>query len=188
MNAPIARRYAKALFSAAMEKQILPQVHSDLHDFAMILAQNSILHAYFYAPDVRYESRETLFEDLLTGKTPAILINFIKLLIQKNRQDHFLNIVREFDILFDHKMNIVPATVYTAVPVDDHFQAQILKVLESHFRAEILLALKVEPGLLGGIIVEAKGKKLDLSLKRRLQELEHELAHDVENVELSKVV
>lgn len=184
MNAPIARRYAKALFRAAVEKQILPQVHSDLYDFAALLAQNGLLRAYFNSPETKFKSRENLFDDLLAGKTPAIVISFLKLLMRKNRQEQFLDIVREFDVLFDHKMNIIPVTVYSAVAMDEHFQTKILNALESHFKAEILLTLKVEPGLLGGIVIEAKGKRLDLSLKRRLQELGRELVHDIENVAL----
>jgi F-type H+-transporting ATPase subunit delta len=168
-------RYAKALFNLAVEKNLLEQVHTDLHDFAELLQQFGLLRAIFYSPEAERSAQEQLLNELLTDKTPEIFLNFLKLLVQKNRQSIFKTIVQEFDRLYNHSKNQVVATVWTAVPMDEDIRSNVVHSLKKSLHADILLNAQVDEKLLGGMVVEAGGNLIDFSLKRKLEELKKQL-------------
>lgn len=175
IKGPASKRYAKALFELAVESNLLEQIHQDLHDFDALLAQYGLLRAVFYSPEAEQATQEQLLNDLLINRTPKILLDFLILLVRKNRQSSFEGIVQEFDLLYNRKKNQVSATVRTAVPMDEEFNSFVVRSLKESLQADILLNPQVDAELLGGIVIEVEGKLIDFSLKRKLNELRKQL-------------
>lgn len=74
----------------------------------------------------------------------------------------------EFKRMVDSDDSIVSVTVTTAVPMDDDLRQKVCKKAEDMFKATIYLVERVEPSILGGIIIEARGERYDASVKTQL--------------------
>lgn len=170
-----AKRYAKALFGLADAGGVLEQVRTDLHDFSKLLQEQRLLRTIFYSPEVSQSLQTEVLDDLLTGKTPDVLIQFLKLLVQKSRQSLFDGVVQEFDELLRRKNGQVIVTVKTAAALDEAQKAGLVDSLNHVFQAQVLLHHTIDARLLGGMVIEAEGKRIDLSLRGKLTELKKRL-------------
>ncbi len=170
-----AARYAKALFQLAVEEGRIEEVRRDLSELSTLLEEHRLLRALYHSPATDRALRAGLLDELFRGRTSEAVINLLKLLAEKNRQALWPAIVREFDRLYRRSRNEREATVTAAVPLSDENAAQLKRLLEDRLKAHVLLEVRVEPQILGGLIIESEGQRLDLSLKRRLNELRKQL-------------
>lgn len=170
-----AKRYAAAIFALAVEQQIVEQIHEDLHDWQRLLCEHGLLRAIFYSPQGDRGARLELIQELLRGKTSVLLMRFLQLLMEKNRQHLFDAVVYEFDRLFRRWKNQLSVKVTTAFELNDEQQKRLKELLAQKWHKEILLEVHVDAGLLGGLILEADGRRIDLSLRCRLEQLRRHL-------------
>ncbi|MDZ7369853.1 MAG: ATP synthase F1 subunit delta [candidate division KSB1 bacterium] len=170
-----AKRYAAALFALAEEQQIVEQIYQDLHDWQRLLYEHGLLRAIFYSPQGDRGARQELIEELLRGKTSVLLIRFLQLLMEKNRQHLFDAATYEFDRLYRRWKNQLPVKVTTAFALNDEQQKRLKELLAAKWHKEILLEIRVDARLLGGLILEADGRRIDLSLRCRLEQLRRHL-------------
>ena len=83
----------------------------------------------------------------------------------------------EFKRLVDSDDSIVSVTVTTAVPLDDELRQKVCEKAEDMFKASIYLVERVEPSILGGIILEAQGQRYDASVKTQLATVRRTLSN-----------
>lgn len=83
----------------------------------------------------------------------------------------------EFKRLVDSDDSIVSVTVTTAVPLDDELRQKVCEKAEDMFKASIYLVERVEPSILGGIILEAHGQRYDASVKTQLATVRRTLSN-----------
>jgi F-type H+-transporting ATPase subunit delta len=83
----------------------------------------------------------------------------------------------EFKRLVDSDDSIVSVTVTTAVPLDDELRQKVCERAEDMFHASIYLVERVEPKILGGIILEAQGQRFDASVKTQLATVRRTLSN-----------
>ncbi|MDZ7345888.1 MAG: F0F1 ATP synthase subunit delta, partial [candidate division KSB1 bacterium] len=84
-------------------------------------------------------------------------------------------VVYEFDRLFRRWKNQLSVKVTTAFELNDEQQKKLKELLAQKWHKEILLEVHVDAGLLGGLILEADGRRIDLSLRCRLEQLRRHL-------------
>ena len=116
-----------------------------------------------------------MLQELLAGKTPDFFLNFLKVLVQKRRESLFLQIINEYQSLYDMKLNRVRATVVSAIPLDEKTKSHIISILSDAFKATVLLKAEIDPDILGGFVLYMEGNILDASLRRKLEELKMQL-------------
>lgn len=83
----------------------------------------------------------------------------------------------EFKRLVDSDDSIVSVTVTTAVPLDDDLRKKVCEKAEDMFHASIYLVERVDPKILGGIILEAQGQRFDASVKTQLATVRRTLSN-----------
>lgn len=176
MSARVATRYARALFELAEDKHLLDPIHNDLHDFAKLLDQEKLLRLLFYSIEEDEQEQQTLVEHLLHGKTDIVLLNFLKLLIQRRRQNLLSDIISEFDRLMDNKENRVRVTVTSAHALATDELHALRQRLETLLAATVVLDTHVDSDLLGGMLLNINGTVIDNSLRRQLDELQEQLS------------
>lgn len=88
------------------------------------------------------------------------------------REDNDLGLVKDvahqYKTLVDADDKTVSVTVTTAVPMDDKLRAEVRSKMEKDLDAPIYLVERVDPGIIGGIVVEARGNRYDASVKAQL--------------------
>jgi F-type H+-transporting ATPase subunit delta len=167
----LARRYAKALFELAQERKMLDKVRSELHSFMAALEENAEFADFFRSPENSRPAKKTAVEKVFQDRYSSIFFNFLLLLVQKGRHHAVAEIARAFDALYDQYARRAHGLAITAVPMDaklaDDLQARLSKSLNK----QIDLENKVDPAILGGIVLNIDGKVLDGSVKQQLERL-----------------
>ena len=166
---PLARRYAKALFELALERQTLEQVSDEVKSFGRMLETESRLRAYLLSPEIDKKQKREFLQQLFRGKISNLFYNFLLLLVNKGRQRYFAEIVFEFARIYDLKHNRMRATVTTALALGDGEVEEIRRLLSQLMQAEIVINSKVDAGILGGLIIQIGGKVIDGSLMHQLE-------------------
>lgn len=116
---------------------------------------------------------EAIAED--PGKEKLYLDNFLKIISANNDEKNLPRIIDEFKRVSEMESGIKTVSAISAVALSPGVRAQIIKKMESVFKAKIELSEKVDPKILGGLILEAGDEVLDASVSLALGKLKHSL-------------
>jgi F-type H+-transporting ATPase subunit delta len=173
-EAILARRYAKALFSLALERNLLDKTRGELHRFAALLEENSEFADFFRSPENSRAAKREAVERALQDRYSALFFNFLLLIIQKGRYGIIAEIVRAFNDLYDRHHRRGRALAITAVPMDTKIADDLRHRLSKSLSMEVELENQVDPGILGGLVLNIDGKVMDGSIKHQLERLRAE--------------
>ncbi len=168
-----ARRYARAVFQIALERQELDRWQSDLARITG-LAENADLITLLENPRLRFDDKAKLLAESLREINPLAL-NLIYLLVSRDRLRLAGEINEEYKQLLNSHRGIEPATVITAVPLDDKTKSGLQTRLEAIVGKKVIMQHEVDPDILGGVIARFRDKLLDSSTRSRLVALKEEL-------------
>lgn len=176
MASTTARRYAKAVFDLAQEsgdldgwRARLARLQTLLNDpqTAAIIANPAV------SPERRLEVVDVLDPDGALGQEGR---NLGKLLIEARATPSLPEIRAEYDRLDDQAAGRVRAVATSAVPLTDEDRERLVTDLSRRFQKEIRLQTRVDPSILGGLVVQVGDQVIDASIQTRLQQLRRQLA------------
>jgi ATP synthase F1 delta subunit len=171
----IARVYAHALFGAARDKGKLDVIREQLGQFADALAENREMQLFFFSPYFSSTEKGDGLKKALAGAEPE-LVNFLELLIEKHRMPVLFRIRRQFDSLWDKENKRLGVTVTSAVELDPEVAKRIGSEIEEQTGNEVELESRVDPAILGGLVVQVGNMVLDTSIRNRLEKLRKSVA------------
>jgi len=169
-----ARRYARAVFEIALEKQRLDEWQSGLEKMARLARDRSVA-SYLESPNVRFEYKAELLSKRLDDIEPLVL-NLVYLLLARGRFGMFASIVDEYQRLLDKYNGIERAEATTAVPLDEEDESRLAEGLGGITGKKVILKHEVDPNLIGGVVVRVAGKLMDGSTRGKLEALKRELS------------
>jgi ATP synthase F1 delta subunit len=171
----IAQVYSRSLFEVAKERGKLDRIREELALFADALAQNRELSVFFFSPYFSTQEKEDGLRRTVVDADPA-LVNFLQVLIQNHRLPLIHRIRRQLDTLWDRENRRLPVEVTSAVELD----RSVIEALEAGILEQtgqnIELESKVNPDILGGIVLRVGNSILDASVRHRLEQLRKEVA------------
>jgi F-type H+-transporting ATPase subunit delta len=106
-----------------------------------------------------------------------IVVNFLRLIAEKGRAAELADIVDELDALVAAEHQILDVELTTATKLSDEDFGRILGRIEAASGRKVQAERKVDPDLIGGIVLQAGSMRLDASVRGRLERLRHDLAH-----------
>jgi F-type H+-transporting ATPase subunit delta len=168
------RLYARALFEAAQEQGRLDAVHRDLGDFAAAVESSPELAAFLTNPEVESAVKVDVLGELSDG-ADELVHNFLRLLAEKGRAGQIPAIRNELQALVDRAQGRVAVELTTALELSDHEAASIVEQIEQASGRTVEATRKVDPELIGGLILQAGSLRVDASVRGRLQRLRREL-------------
>jgi F-type H+-transporting ATPase subunit delta len=171
----IARVYAEALFGVAKEKGSLDAIREQLGQFADALADNREMQLFFFSPYFSSAEKGDGLEKAITGAEPE-LVNFLELLIEKHRMPVIFRMRRQFDSLWDKENKRLGVTVTSAVELDPEVAERIGSEIEQQTGNAVELESRVDPDILGGLVVQVGNMVLDTSIRNRLEKLRKSVA------------
>jgi len=169
-----ARRYSQAVFNIALERKELDGWQSDLRKIAS-LGEDATFVALLENPKVRFEDKAGLLSERL-GDINPLALNLVYLLVTRGRLSMAGDIAGEYQRLLDSYRGIEQAEVITAIPLDDEDRQRLEQHLGAVVGKKVVLKLKVDSSLIGGIIARIGDKLLDGSTHSKLMALRNELA------------
>ena len=172
IKASLAGRYASALFELASEAGTVTAVESDLDNLEAALRESAELRALTRNPEISREQIRKVVAGLGAAMGLSELTkNFLGVLAENRRVAELPAMIREFHAIAAAQRGEVTAEVASAHALTD---AQIA-TLETKLRARegrtVKLKTRVDPDLLGGLVVTVGSRRIDGSIRTRLNSL-----------------
>jgi F-type H+-transporting ATPase subunit delta len=171
----IAEVYARALFEAAKENDVLDRVHDELGEVADALEENDELKSFFFSPSFSAEEKKDAVDKVVSGADERT-VNFLKLLAERHRMPVLFRVRRDFDELWAEERKLLSVSVTSAVQLDDKLVKDIGKRIEEQTGRDVELSSQVDPYVLGGLVVRVGNMVLDASIRNRLEKLRKQVA------------
>lgn len=166
----MAGRYANALFELALEEKAIDAVKSDLEKFDALLAANADLHRLVRSPvygaDEQLKALSAILDKVGIGGLAA---NFLRVITTNRRLFAVHGMIRGFRALVAKHRGEVSADVTVA----EALNGKNLEALESALKSvtggkDIDLDIKIDPAIIGGLIVKVGSRMVDSSLRTKL--------------------
>lgn len=178
-NIRVAKRYAKALIEIAEELKKLDRITSDVQLIDSVIKSSRDLQLFLKSPIVKEEKKREILKEIFSdSRVDPVTLKFILLLVEKKREDLLHDIVKVYQQLYDEKMGIVTAEITTAVETNNSDKKKIEKKIVELTGAKSVKAIyKVDPSIIGGVVIRIGDTVYDASLKRKIQLLREQLIY-----------
>ncbi len=169
-----ARLYARSLFEAAKDQNRLEPVLAELGDFVAALEEVPELRNLLTNPQLDPAQRTAALDEIVGG-ADELIRNFLHLLSEKGRTAQIDEIYRELEELVAAEQKRLTVELTTAYELSEDEAAEITKRIEKSSGRSVDATRKVDPALIGGIILQVGSHRLDASVRGRITRLRHEL-------------
>ena len=170
-----ARRYAQAAFEIAVERGDTERWLDDLTQLADSAA-NADLRRTLAAPRIPFARKDAIIRESLGQTVAPLALNLMLLLTSRNLVHLLPSIADRFQELLDAHNGVSRAEAVSAVPLDDGQREKVERALADMYGGEVRLTSRVDPEILGGMVIRIGDRVLDGSARTRLQNMRRELA------------
>jgi F-type H+-transporting ATPase subunit delta len=171
----VARVYVETLLRRAEQEGVVEPVTAGLAAFAQSLEEDVRLRRFLQAPQINTRQKQTVIEEALEGRVHPLVIQFLRLVIDRHRELLLPDIAATWQAILDERANRQTATITSATPLDETMIAALGQALEQATGKTIVIEERVRPDLLGGLVVQTGDYVMDASLKTRLGNLGRQL-------------
>ena len=169
------RVYAEALLEAAKKGKRLDKVRKEFEEFVTAVEASDELRRFLHNPQIDPHTKGEALQDLLAG-ADELLVNFLRLLADKNRIAEVVQVYEEWGRLLAREEHVLELELTTAVELSEKEAARVVKQIEQASGRHVVATRTVDPSLIGGLVVQAGSLRLDASVRGRLDQLREELA------------
>jgi F-type H+-transporting ATPase subunit delta len=149
-------------------------VREELADFVQTVDEVPELYALLRNPQLDPGQKSAILGELI-GDADELVRNLLRLLTEKGRIGEIEEIGREFERLCAAEEGVLNVELITAVELSDQDTEAIAKQIESASGRTVEATRKVDPNLVGGIVLKVGSMRLDASVRGRLERLRQEL-------------
>jgi F-type H+-transporting ATPase subunit delta len=150
-------------------------VHDQLQQLRAAVESSDDLRSLLENPEVDSRVKADVLARVARGADEEV-VNFLRLIAEKGRAGELAEIVDELDGLVAAENRILDVELTTATELTDDEFGRILAQIEGASGRKVQASRKVDPDLIGGIVLQAGSMRLDASVRGRLQRLRHDLA------------
>ena len=170
----MASRYATAVFELARDSNAVDEVMADLDRFDALIAESPDLLRLVRSPVFTVEQQQgALVAVLDRAGISGIAANFVRLVTANRRLFAVRDMVRALRALVAQYKGEVTAHVTVAETLADRHLAALKDALKSVTGKDVTLDIKVEPAIIGGLVVKVGSRMVDTSLKTKLNSIKH---------------
>lgn len=167
----LGRLYAQAILDLADEQGQADELLEELTELARFLESHPELGELFGSPLVEEEARARTIEKIFRGRASDLLVDALQVINRKGRLGSLRAIAEAYRQELRDRRGMVDAVVRTAVPLTEDLRSRLTDSLARHTGKKPTLIEKIDPSLIGGMIVEVAGTKIDTSVASRLKGL-----------------
>lgn len=172
----LARKYARALMEIGLKERNYETLEKDLKKMAELLRGNKELKAILLSSAYPVVTRKAIAKAVSEALgLSKLTINFIDLLIERERMDHFPEIAGSYERLCDSVSGRIRATLVIARRFPPELLSAIKNQLESSSGSEVILSVEEDPSLIGGVLTRIGNVIYDGSLKTQLAKVKENL-------------
>jgi len=175
-EAGVARVYARAMLDLAAAQKQEDELLAELQALGDAVAGDPELAAFLASPLVSGEARAEVLEKVFRRRASDLLVDALEVINRKGRLGLLPAIVEAYRGEYRKLRGLVDARVTSAVPLSQAQRASLAAALAKLTGKQPELIERVDPSILGGLVVEVAGEKTDSSLSSRLRDVAMHLA------------
>lgn len=170
----VSGRYATALFELARDEKSVDAVKADLDKFAALLSESADLARLVRSPVFTADDqRKALGAVLAKAGISGITANLINVLVANRRLFAVGDVIRAFNALVAKFKGEATADVTVAEPLSDKNLDALKAALKTVTGKDVALNVKVDPSIIGGLVVKLGSRMVDSSLRTKLNSIKH---------------
>ncbi len=170
-----AKVYGGSLYDLAAEEKLDGQIMEQMNEIKQIFRENPAYLRLLGEPSIPQSERMKLLDEAFGGQTETYLLNFLKILCEKNILREFSGCCEEFTRRYHQDHGIVEAIVTSAVQLKEEQMEALRNKLEKLSGKKIYLTQKTDASVVAGLRVEMEGKQLDGTVQGRISEISKRL-------------
>ena len=171
----VAKKYSHALFMSTRQRGLVDEAYEQFTGLKDAMERDSSLLKFLGSPKVEEEPKLQLLRNVFGERMEQLFVEFLAVLVRKRRAMYLLEIIDEFNRQVEFEKGINRVTVTTAVPLTPDEVTSLVSTLATKSGKKIELESKVDPGLIGGMIVIMADEIIDGSIRYGLSRLEEQL-------------
>ncbi len=175
----IGKRYAKALFTFAIEQKDVEKVMADMELVDNTIKQSRELRKLLDNPVIHNRTKKAALKAVFENYVGETVLKYLMIIVQKNREAFIPQIAHQYVVYYKEHNNIKTARLSTAQPVSNELRNAVLRTLEEQTQAEVELIEEIKAELIGGLVLKVEDMEMDLSLRKRLNELSQNFKHNI---------
>lgn len=172
----VARRYAAALFEIASEQGLVDQVDRELRQVVDLIARTPDLRRALEHQLVSPAQKQGLVNVYFAGKVSQLTLNFLSVLVTKRREGFIAQIYEEYLGFANRARGIVEVEVRSATELSEANLKSLEGALARRLAKKIVMKSRIDPSLIGGVVVRVGDQLLDGSIRTRLLRLKERLS------------
>jgi len=162
--------YGRALYEAAEASGDVELVNRDLQSIGSSLARNEQLVRVLFNPAFPQAGKKQILEKLTAGATPLVRSGLL-VLVEHGRVTALPDLIEAFGELYERDQGQLEVELTTAIPIDDA-QAELLRArLAAQTGTNVSLTRKVDPTIVGGLVLRVRDLLIDASVRGKLNSL-----------------
>lgn len=168
----VSKNYAEALIDLVKsgkinQSQLIFEIEAANTAFKESKDLNSVIANPTFTNEIKTEIISAIFKD----KVSPEILNFLNILMEKNRINELPNIYTEFKHKLNEKNNTQPVNIISAVDLNDVQKSRIVDTLTRKLNKTILPCWQIDRSIIAGLIVKIYDNVIDMSLKGRIDRL-----------------
>ena len=167
----VANTYAQALYSLAKEEGLTAEILAEMDVLQQAFAAEPAFVRLLSAPNLSKEERCWILDDSFRGKVQPYLLNFLKILTEKGYVRHFADCCKAYREQYNADNGILSVRAVTAVALSEAQTQKLTDKLSQLTGKTIALTNRVDPEVLGGVRLDYDGKRVDGTVKNRLDSI-----------------
>jgi F-type H+-transporting ATPase subunit alpha len=165
----------KALLRVAQDAKKTDQILMEAEQIVETFDREGVFYRFFCSPSVSNEEKKSVLRQIYEGQIEPELLSFLMTLIDRNSENLFKEVVRNYRILLDESQGVSTGIVYSVVPLSEERLEALKNKLEVHLTKKVKLLNRIDNTLIGGIRIFIDGQLIDASIKKRLEDLTERL-------------
>lgn len=172
----VAKRYASALFEVGNEENKLDIFVDELKNIVLIFDENKEFFNILKSPLISKKEKKELVETVYKDKISSEILNFLRILADKDRISVIKEIMKQYKDLLNEKNNVLYAVAVTAIPLKDEQMEALKDKLSKATGKTMEITNEIDENILGGILIRMGYEEIDGTVKTRLEKLKKELS------------
>ena len=168
---PLGSVYGGALYALAKDEGLSDRILSEVKVLSSAFSENEGFLRILSAPNLPKEERLSILDKSFRGQVHPYLLNFMKILTQKGSIRHFSECAAAYEGLYNEDNGILPVRAVSATPLSAEQTARLTQKLAAQTGKRIALTCKVDKNVLGGLMLDYDGKRVDDTVRHRLDEV-----------------
>lgn len=182
----LARTYANALLAVADKEGATESILDEYDEFLNdTVRANPAFGELLRTPLVPTEEKDRILAKLLENRASATLTRFLRVLNRNQRLVLVEEVAREARSIWEKRQGRIRVSVSSAKPLDDDHSHRVGEVVQSLFGGSPIVSYRVDPGVIGGLVVQSGDVIYDMSVKNQLRRLHARLLeqknHEIQN-------